>query len=380
MKLLIAGGGTGGHLFPGIAIAEALLELDPSSSVLFVGTARGIETRAVPKAGFRLELIDVAGLKGLGVGHQLKTLAKLPLSLLQSRRILRDFGADAVIGVGGYASGPVLLAARLLGLPTAVCEQNSVPGVTNRALAKLVDAVYVTFPASVPWFPARKTHLVGNPVRKGFRDAARAASDDEATLERGLIFTFGGSQGARALNEAVPAALGLLKAKGHAVRALHQAGKDAVDAVRARYAEAGVDADVTPFLDDMVAAYRRAHVVLCRAGATSCAELTALGVPAILVPFPQAADDHQTRNAADLVAQDAAVLLPQAGMTPASLAEVIERLLTDDDHRRRLARGARRAGRLDAAHDIARAAQAGFRAARALQAAPPAGSAAEVTP
>lgn len=371
MKLVIAGGGTGGHLFPGIAVAEALLELDPSSSVLFVGTARGIETRAVPKAGFPLELIDVAGLKGLGFVHQAKTLLRLPRSLLQSRRILRDFGADAVIGVGGYASGPVLAAARTLGLPTAVCEQNSVPGVTNRVLAKIVDAVYVTFPASLPWFPTAKTHLVGNPVRRSFRDAARAVvagTADDGSLERGLVFTFGGSQGARALNETVPAALGLLKQRGHAVRALHQAGKDATDAVRARYAEAHVDADVTPFIDDMVAAYRRAHVVLCRAGATSCAELTALGVPAILVPFPQAADDHQTKNAADLVAQDAAVLMPQATMTPTVLADAIERLLVDDDHRRRLAAGAKKAGRLDAAHDIARAALAGFRAPRALPA------------
>jgi UDP-N-acetylglucosamine--N-acetylmuramyl-(pentapeptide) pyrophosphoryl-undecaprenol N-acetylglucosamine transferase len=363
VKLVIAGGGTGGHLFPGIAVAEALLEIDPSSEVLFVGTARGIETRAVPKAGFRLELVDVAGLKGMGAAHKAKTLAKLPLSLLQSRRILKDFGADAVIGVGGYASGPVLVAARTLGLPTAVCEQNSVPGVTNRLLAKIVDAIYVTFPASQPFFPAHKTHLVGNPVRKSFRDAAQRPAPP---VEKGLIFTFGGSQGARPLNEIVPVALGLLKERGHDVRALHQAGKDAVDAVRDRYSNVSVTAEVTPFIDDMVAAYRRAHVVLCRAGATSCAELTALGVPAILVPFPQAADDHQTKNAADLVAQDAAILLPQAELTPASLATALEKLLVDDDERTRLSNGARKAGRLDAASDVAKAAIAGFRAPRAL--------------
>ena len=362
MKLVIAGGGTGGHLFPGIAVAEALLELEPTAEVLFVGTARGIETRAVPKAGFRLELVDVAGLKGMGADHKAKTLAKLPLSLFQSRRILKNFGADAVIGVGGYASGPVLVAARTLGLPTAICEQNSVPGVTNRLLSKIVDAVYVTFPASQPFFPAHKTHLVGNPVRKSFRDAAQRPAPP---VEKGLVFTFGGSQGARPLNEIVPQALGLLKQRGHDVRALHQAGKDAVDAVRDRYSNASVNAEVTPFIDDMVSAYRRAHVVLCRAGATSCAELTALGVPAILVPFPQAADDHQTKNAADLVAQGAAILMPQAEMTPESLAAALEKLLIDDDQRTRLADGAKRAGRLDAAADVARAAIAGFRAQRA---------------
>ena len=360
MRLVVAGGGTGGHLFPGIAVAEALLEIDPTAKVLFVGTARGIESRAVPKAGFELALIDVAGLKGTSLAHRAKTIARLPGSLLASRKILQDFDADAVIGVGGYASGPLLLAAKTMGLPTAVCEQNSVPGITNRILAKVVDAVFVTFPASAPFFPANKVRLVGNPVRKSFRDAARRASAP-AAFERGLVFTFGGSQGARPLNDNAPKALQLLKQKGIAVRALHQAGKDAALGVAAAYKDADVAAEVTPFIDDMVGAYRRAHVVLCRAGATSCAEITALGVPAILVPFPQAAVDHQTKNAEDLVAQGAAILLPQSALTPEGLAAAIERLLTNDDHRDRLADGARRAGRLQAADDVARAAIAGFR-------------------
>jgi len=364
MRLVIAGGGTGGRLFPGIAIAEALKEIDPSAEVLFVGTARGIEVRAVPKAGFPLELIDVAGLKGTGIAHRLKTTAKLPLSLLQSRRILKDFRADAVIGVGGYASGPLLLAARLLGLPTAVCEQNSVPGVTNRILSKLVDRVYVTFAASLAWFPKEKSVLVGNPVRKSFRDAARRAGDVAVTP--GRIFTFGGSQGARPLNEAVPAALGLLVAKGRRLTAMHQAGKDAVEAVAAAYKAAGVDAEVTPFIDDMVSAYRSAELVICRAGATSCAEVTALGVPAILVPFPQAADDHQTMNAKDLVDQGAAFLLPQSELTPAHLADVIAGYLDDASRLQALRAASKTAGRLDAAEVVARAAIAGFKGPAAL--------------
>ena len=359
LRLVIAGGGTGGHLFPGIAIAEALKEIEVDAEVLFVGTARGIEARAVPKAGFQLALIEVAGLKGTSVAHRIKTIARLPSSLFASRKILRDFGAQAVIGVGGYASGPVLIAAVSMGLPTAVCEQNSVPGITNRILSKLVDAIYVTFPASVPHFPKQKTHLTGNPVRKSFRDAA--SREEAPAIERGLVFTFGGSQGARPLNEMVPKALGLLQARGLAVHALHQAGKDAVDGVVAAYKDASVTAEVTPFIDDMVGAYRRAHVVLCRAGATSCAELTALSVPAILVPFPQAADDHQTKNAQDLVDQHAAVLLAQKDMTPESLALAIEKMLSDDDHRGGLAAGAKKAGRLQAAHDVARAAMAGFK-------------------
>ncbi|MDP2345386.1 MAG: undecaprenyldiphospho-muramoylpentapeptide beta-N-acetylglucosaminyltransferase [Deltaproteobacteria bacterium] len=361
MKLVVAGGGTGGHLFPGIAVAEALLEIDPTAEVLFVGTMRGIETRAVPKAGFKLALVDVAGLKGTTLLHGAKTMAKLPASLFASRKILKDFDADAVIGVGGYASGPLLVAAKTMGLPTAVCEQNSVPGITNRILGKLVDAVFCTFPSSAPFFPADKVRLVGNPVRKSFTDAAKAGAASTTSFERGLVFTFGGSQGARPLNEMAPRALQLLKQKGIDVRALHQAGIDAVKGVQAAYSDASVSAEVTPFIDDMVSAYRRAHVVLCRAGATSCAELTALGVPAILVPFPQAADDHQTKNAADLVAQGAAILLPQSAMTPETLAAALEQLLTDDDHRARVADAAKAAGRLGAADVVARAAIAGFR-------------------
>jgi UDP-N-acetylglucosamine--N-acetylmuramyl-(pentapeptide) pyrophosphoryl-undecaprenol N-acetylglucosamine transferase len=353
-KLVIAGGGTGGHLFPGVAIAEALVELVPDAQVLFVGTARGIEARAIPKTPFQLALIDVAGLKGTSLGHTVKTMFKLPASVLASRTILKNFGAEAVIGVGGYASGPVLVAAKSLGLPTAVCEQNSVPGITNRILSKLVDKVYVTFAASLPWFPAAKTSLVGNPVRAAFRQAVSAASSTSVVPNR--VFTFGGSQGARPLNDIVPKALGLLKARGLDVTALHQAGKDAVDGVVAGYAAAGVVAEVTPFIDNMVDAYRQADVVVCRAGATSCAEVTALGVPTILVPFPQAADDHQTMNAKDLVDQHAALMVPQADLSPEHLADVLGGLLTDRQARTALAQAALGAGKLDAAVIVARAA------------------------
>ena len=361
MKLVIAGGGTGGHLFPGIAVAEALLRADPSSKVLFVGIERGIEVRAVPKAGFDLELIRVGGLKRVGLAQRAKTLLALPSSLLHSRTILKRFGADAVLGVGGYASGPVLVAARTLGLPTAICEQNSVPGLTNRVLGRLVGAVYASFESSRGYFPAARFELVGNPVRDSFR---RAAEAEAPPSDKGLVFAFGGSQGARALNEAVPAALGLLRARGLDVRALHQAGKDDVESVRGGYQGAGVDADVAPFIDDMVSAYRRAAVVVCRAGATSCAEITALGVPAILVPFPFAADDHQTKNAKDLADKGAAVVLPQSELTPERLADEIQALLGDDERRARLAAAARGAGHLDAAERVARAAMDGFATSR----------------
>jgi UDP-N-acetylglucosamine--N-acetylmuramyl-(pentapeptide) pyrophosphoryl-undecaprenol N-acetylglucosamine transferase len=344
-------------LFPGIAVAEALLDIDPTSKVLFVGTTRGIEATAVPKAGFEVRFVDVAGLKRVGLKKALQTLVALPKSLLQSRTILREFGADAVLGVGGYASGPVVLAARSMGIATAICEQNSVPGVTNQWLGRVVRRVYGTFGASSSHFPKDRFVLVGNPVRKSFLDAAKRPAPD---VERGLVFCFGGSQGARPLNECVPQALGVLQARGVSVHALHQAGKTDVDDVRARYDSAHVPASVTPFIDDMVSAYRKAHVVLCRAGATSCAELTALGVPAIVVPFPQAADDHQSMNAADLAAQNAVVVLKQSDMTPTTLADAIERLLVDDAARMALCEHAKRAGRLQAGHVIAAEALAGF--------------------
>jgi UDP-N-acetylglucosamine--N-acetylmuramyl-(pentapeptide) pyrophosphoryl-undecaprenol N-acetylglucosamine transferase len=362
MRLVIAGGGTGGHLFPGIAVAEALQELVPHAEVLFVGTERGIEVREVPKAGFDLELIEVGGLKRVGAAKMAKTLVQLPLSLLQSRRILKDFGADAALGVGGYASGPVLMAAWTMGLPTAICEQNSVPGFTNRTLARVVRRVYGSFEASRSWFSPSRFELVGNPVRRGFREAAKEPAPE---VQRGLVFTFGGSQGARPLNETVPEAIGLLKDRGLDVSALHQAGKNDVDAVAERYSERGVDAEVTPFIDDMVSAYRRSDVVICRAGATSCAELTALGVPAVLVPFPFAAEDHQTLNARDLSDGGAAVLLPQSEMTAERLADELERLLQDREHRDGMAQSAQRMGRLEAAHTVARGALGGF-AARGL--------------
>lgn len=361
-RLVIAGGGTGGHLFPGIAIAEALLEIEPDADVLFVGTERGIEKTAVPKAGFNLELIEVSGLKRVGLVTRLRTLVNLPLAHLASARILRRFGATAVLGVGGYASGPVVMTARMLGIPTAICEQNSVPGLTNRILGRVARKVFGTFPSSSSFFPSRAFELVGNPVRASFRQAAGRPADE---VDAGLVFTFGGSQGARPLNQTVPKALGLVKAKGHAIKALHQAGKVDGPDVEAGYKDADVDADVVSFIDDMVSAYRRADVVICRAGATSCAELTALGVPAILVPFPQAADDHQTKNAADLVDGGAAVLMPQSEMTPERLAAVIEELLEDRDRRGRMAEASSGLGKLNAAVDVARSTQQGFPRAKA---------------
>ncbi len=356
MRLVIAGGGTGGHLFPGIAVAEALIDLSPASEVLFVGTAKGIEATAVPKAGFQLAYIAISGLKRMGLKKQVSTLAQLPKSVFDARAILKRFGADAVLGVGGYASGPVIVAARTLGLPTAICEQNSVPGLTNKLLGRFVKRVFVTFDAARSFFPSARVTLSGNPVRRSF---VLAAALPTPAHEPGVVFTFGGSQGARPLNETVPLALALVRAAGITVTAVHQAGVNDVDSVKAAYAQASIPAVVASFIDNMVDTYRRAAIVICRAGATSCAELTALGVPAILVPFPQAADDHQTKNAEDLARTGACVVLSQAQMTPRHLADAIIDALKPQ-RREQLVAAARAAGHLDAAAFVARSALTGF--------------------
>jgi len=359
-RLVIAGGGTGGHLFPGIAIAQALKAHHADNEVLFVGTEKGIEVREVPKAGFDLKLIDVAGLKRVGIKQMVKSLWMLPSSYIQSRRILKDFKADAVIGVGGYASGPLVLAARTMGIPTAICEQNSVPGLTNRILGKLVRRVFGTFPSAASSFPSAKFSLVGNPVRQSFLDAAAQPAKPPV---KGRVFVFGGSQGARPLNQTLPAALKRLLDDGRDLSIVHQAGKLDIEDVKKAYADLGVEAEVTPFISDMVSAYRAAEVVVCRAGATSCSELVALGVPSILVPFPQAADDHQTTNAKDLVDGGAALLLPQAELTPERAAADIASILDDDDKQQHMRACAKRLGKLYAGDVIVRDAQAGFRTA-----------------
>ncbi len=352
MKVVIAGGGTGGHLFPGIAIAETL-KAEYDAEVLFVGTESGIESREVPKAGFNLETIEVAGLKRVGPIQFLKSLLAIPRALLQSVNILRRFGATAVIGVGGYASGPLVLMAAMLGIPTAICEQNSVPGLTNKILSKFVKRIFCSFEKSKEYFPPQKCEMAGNPVRQSFlagRSQARG----------GLIFTFGGSQGAKILNDNVPAALGLIKKRGHNITAIHQTGRSGFDEVQVAYNNVEVAAEVTTFIDKMAETYLKADIVICRAGATSCAELTALGVPAILIPFPFAADDHQRHNAIDLAEAGAALILEQTDLTPERLADQIEELLTERHRRDAMAKAARDKGKPDAGAVIAHSATQGF--------------------
>jgi UDP-N-acetylglucosamine--N-acetylmuramyl-(pentapeptide) pyrophosphoryl-undecaprenol N-acetylglucosamine transferase len=354
MRLLVAGGGTGGHLFPGLALGEEVKTRHPRNDVLFVGSARGIEAREVPRAGYPLLMIDVGPLKRMGLSGLMKGLFRIPRALWQSVRILRQFDPDVVIGVGGYSSGPVLLAAWLMRKPTAIQEQNALPGFTNRTLGRFVDAIFIAFPQAEAMFPARKTHLLGNPIRRAFLDNYL---HPKAPSDRLNLFVTGGSQGAHALNLRVAEALELLAPESGAhLEVFHQTGVKDQAEIAARYAKlapTGLKARAVAFIDDMPRAYAGADLLICRAGATTIAELTVCKKPAILVPFPFAADDHQTVNARSLVEAGAALLLPEKDLTAQKLSAEIQGLERDRGRLARMARASGVLGRPEAAREIA---------------------------
>ncbi len=350
MKVVIAGGGTGGHLFPGIALAEEVVTRHHANDVLFVGTARGLEARAVPKAGFKLELIEATGVKGRGLGGWIAGLFRLPRAIFQSMRILRSWNPDVVVGVGGYASFPVVFAAVLLGLPTAVQEQNALPGLTNRVLGKLVRAVFVSFDEAKRFFPEGKTQNVGNPIRKALMENFLRP---QARHERFRLLIFGGSQGAHAINVAAVEAARLLGPLADRVEILHQTGVRDIEDTRKGYAGTGVQAQVVEFIDDMSAAYATSDLVICRSGATTLAELTVCKKAAILIPFPFAADNHQEVNARSLVDKGAAVMIRQSELTGERLAAEIRDLVENAERRKSMERAAGLLGRPEAAKEIA---------------------------
>lgn len=353
-KVIVAGGGTGGHLFPGIAVVEELRRRDPSVEVLYVGTERGIEARVIPARGERFEAMEVTPLKGQSPLALIKSVARLPGALGRATALVRDFGPDLVLGVGGYASGPLLMGASRLGVPTALLEQNAHVGLTNRLLSGRVGRAYITFEETAARFGESRSRLVGNPVRREFVTAAQRALTDPSGFEARAtdILILGGSQGARALNQTVPEALALAGLKESRVRILHQTGKAMRDEVAARYGELGLNAEVTPFIDDMARAYANAAIIIGRAGATTLAEICAVGRPAVLIPFPFAADDHQGKNAEALEAAGAAVCVREEVLTPEKLAELVRHLMSDPERRRSMSNAARGRGRPDAAAAI----------------------------
>ncbi|MFO0692631.1 MAG: undecaprenyldiphospho-muramoylpentapeptide beta-N-acetylglucosaminyltransferase [Polyangiales bacterium] len=353
-RIIVAGGGTGGHLFPGMAVVEELRRRERGLEVLWVGTERGIEARVLPNAGEKVEFLDVTPLKGQSAASLFQSLGRLPKAVAGARAILKRFAPDLVLGVGGYASGPMLAAASAMGIPTAVLEQNAHVGLTNRILAKLVGRAYVTFPETVGVFGADKARVVGNPVRRAFVKAAQRADADPVGFESRsrTVLVLGGSQGARALNHTVPEALARAGVMERHLHVVHQTGKAMRDEVAQAYRDLGVDAEVVPFIDDMARAYANASVVIARAGATTLAELCAIGRPSILIPFPHAADDHQGKNAEALAATGAAICIREDVLTPGALADTLGALLDDPSARRTMSDAARKQGRPDAAAAI----------------------------
>jgi UDP-N-acetylglucosamine--N-acetylmuramyl-(pentapeptide) pyrophosphoryl-undecaprenol N-acetylglucosamine transferase len=341
IRVIIAGGGTGGHLFPGIAIATGLKARCLDMDILFVVGRKKMEKAIIDKAGFEARSIDVEGMLGKGMFGRMRALIKVLISLIQSLVIVRDFRPHLIVGVGGYSSGPLCLVARLLRVPTAIHEQNSFPGLTNRMLAPLVKKVFISFEESRRYFKRQDVLLTGNPVRDELlhgRPVAKPANG------RFTILVVGGSQGARAINRAVVAALEVLKKQGLHLFVIHQTGKAHVKEIRDEYQSHGFAGDVREFIDDMASAYGRADLVVCRAGATTLAELTALGKPSILIPYPYAAHQHQEVNARALVAAGGADMIIEKDLDGAGLAGRIKTYMENRDALERMSASALKAG------------------------------------
>jgi UDP-N-acetylglucosamine--N-acetylmuramyl-(pentapeptide) pyrophosphoryl-undecaprenol N-acetylglucosamine transferase len=369
LSILIAGGGTGGHLYPGIAVARELLARAPDAAVTFVGTAVGIESRVVPREGFTLDVIRSAGLKGKSFRSIARGVALLPVSAADAWGVITRRRPSVVIGVGGYSSGPVVLLSALRGIPTLLMEQNAMPGITNRLLAPVVDAAAMTYQEAVRFF-GDKAFVSGNPVRPEFYLSESAPQgigeqrSPQVIQEKGAhgdqhsppaaarVLVFGGSQGAHAINVAMVEAAARLAADAPRVAVTHQTGERDLEVVRDGYRRAGLEARVEPFLYAMDREMKTADLVICRAGATTLAELTASGTPSILVPLPTATDDHQRRNAIALVNQGASRLVEQRELSGDRLAAEIQALAADEPLRRRMGEAARRLARPDAARVI----------------------------
>jgi UDP-N-acetylglucosamine--N-acetylmuramyl-(pentapeptide) pyrophosphoryl-undecaprenol N-acetylglucosamine transferase len=347
MRVLIAGGGTGGHVIPALAIARELVSRY-HAEVLFVGTARGMENRLVPQAGFGLMRIKVGALKNVGLLTRLRTLAGLPGAVLQARKIIKVYAPDVVVGVGGYASGPAMAAAIINKIPTLAFEPNLVPGLANRMVGHRVTAAAVHFDETRKYF--KNAQVVGVPVRQEFFLSQAAGSGGHPPT----LLVFGGSQGAHGINAAMIEAVTEMWRQISGLHVIHQTGERDYNDVRAAYARAGASAEVSAFIDNMPQAFAQADLLLCRSGASTVAEVTAAGKPAIFVPFPQAADDHQRRNAEAIVVGGAAVMIPQAELTPERLAATVVELLGDRDRLKAMSQRARALGHVDAAGRMAR--------------------------
>ena len=327
-RLLIAGGGTGGHLFPALAVGDAWEA--GGGEVLYVGTNRGLEHRLLPKLGKPLARLRVGPIQGNTALGRLGTLLGLPVALLEAVAILRRYRPHAILGMGGYISAPAVVAGRLLRVPTVLHEQNARAGLANRLLGRVVLRVLISFPEAEAGFPADRVRLTGNPVAKAFRDPDLSGEMPQGDRPFRLL-VFGGSQGAKVFAEVVPPALVQMKHRGMLFQVRHQVRGEDLGRVQELYRQAGIDARVEVFIEDMVAAYREADLVICRSGATTVSELAVMGKPALLVPYPFAAEDHQVANARALTGIDAAWMQRQGGLTRSWLLEFLEARMADSE-------------------------------------------------
>jgi UDP-N-acetylglucosamine--N-acetylmuramyl-(pentapeptide) pyrophosphoryl-undecaprenol N-acetylglucosamine transferase len=345
MKILIAAGGTGGHIYPGVAVAKEIMRRDAKSKVVFVGTMRGLETKIVPDNGFELALINSEGLKNVGLLGKIKGFAVLPKSFLEARRLIKEFQPEVVVGAGGYVSGPVLLTASLMRVPTLVMESNALPGFTNRRLAPFITKAALTFEEAVKFF-GKKAVVTGNPVRKEFFDIPAKARDNN----KFSLLVFGGSQGARAINSAVVESLKSLQPFKNQLQITHQTGEADFETVEKGYAENDWEnAVVRRYISDMVSEFAKSDLIISRAGATTCAEVAAAGKAAIMIPLPTAADDHQRKNAEALEAKGAAKMILQKDLTGENLAEEIRNLIEKPEKITEMEASAKKLAKVDAA-------------------------------
>ncbi len=346
MRAILAGGGTGGHVIPALAIANELKK-SYGAEVLFIGTARGIENRLVPAAGYPLRLVQVGALKNVSMITRLKTAFDLPRAVWNAAGMLNEFAPDVVIGVGGYASGPAMLAAIVKHIPTLAFEPNVVPGFANRVVARMVSAAAVHFEETARYF--RRAEVTGVPVRPAFFEIA----ENPRPAGRPTVLVFGGSQGAQAINDALLRSLPELRRQAPGIHIIHQTGERGYENAVARYQEANDSAEVFKFIEDMPGAFARADLLVCRSGASTVAEVAAAGKPAIFVPFPRAADDHQRVNAEAFANAGAAVVVEESKLEGVWLAETIAMLLNDPVRLQRMSAAARSLAHPDAAREIA---------------------------
>jgi len=345
MRAVLAGGGTGGHVIPALAIAHELRSLYPCE-VMFIGTSRGIENRLVPAAGFELRLVEVGALKKVSLAKRVATMTALPAAIFRSWGIMNEFRPEVVIGVGGYASGPAMLAAALSGVPTLAFEPNVVPGLANRIMAPIVSSAAVHFEETCRYF--KRCRVTGVPVRRAFFDLPPNPPGSPPTL-----LVFGGSQGAHAINQAVINSLAALIEQVPGIHLIHQTGERDYNDAQAAYLHSRGQAEVSPFIEEMPQMFARADLLVCRSGASTVAEVTAAGKPAIFIPFPHATDDHQLRNAEALERAGAAVLIREKDLTSERLVHAVRELLCDSARLARMSAASRRLSHPNAAREIA---------------------------